>query len=329
MNKGFWDKLKKPIIVLAPMADVTDAAFRRIIVKHGKPDVIWTEFVSCDGLCSEQGRKNLSINLKYTKAEKPIVAQIFGSDPKNFYKCAQYIKKLGFDGIDINMGCPEKSICKQGSGAALINTPEIAKEIIREAKKGAGKLPVSVKIRTGYGKEDLENWVSHLVEAEPTVIIIHGRTKKEMSEVPVNWKLIGKVANKLKQKFPDNKRPLVIGNGDVVDLDDAYAKAEKYEVDGVMIGRGVLGNPWFFNPNKKATLEEKLSVLVEHTLLYEKILGNKKPFDIMKKHFKSYVSGFKGAKDLRIKLMACKDAKAVRQIIDNYTKDNPEASNLT
>ena len=319
-------------MVLAPMADITDAAFRRIIVKYGKPDVVWTEFVSCDGLCSEQGRKNLSINLKYTKAEKPIVAQIFGSDPKNFYKCAKYIKELGFDGIDINMGCPEKSICKQGSGAALINTPEIAKEIIRETKRGAGKLPVSVKIRTGYGKEDLEKWVNHLVEAEPAVIIIHGRTRKEMSKVPVNWKLIGKIVNKLKQNLPDSRRPLIIGNGDVVDLDDAYAKAEKHGVDGVMIGRGILGNPWFFDldkSNREITLKEKLSVLVEHALLYEKILGNRKSFDIMKKHFKAYVSGFKGAKDLRIQLMTCKDAKAVKQTVDDYMKANLGANNLT
>ena len=316
-------------MVIAPMADITDAAFRRIIVKYGKPDVVFTEFVSCDGLCSEQGRKNLSINLKYIKAEKPIVAQIFGSNPNNFYKCAKYIKKLGFDGIDINMGCPEKSICKQGSGAALFNTPEIAKEIIKETKRGAGKLPVSVKIRIGYGKEDLENWVNHLVEAEPAVIIIHGRTRKEMSKVPANWKLISKIANKLKQKLPDNKRPLIIGNGDVVDLKDAYAKAEKYGVDGVMIGRGILGDPWFFDLNKKVTLKEKLSVLAEHALLYEKLLGNKKPFDIMKKHFKAYVSGFKGAKDLRIKLMACKDAKAVKQIVNDYVEINLGANNLT
>lgn len=330
MNKGFWDKLKKPIMVLAPMADVTDAAFRRIIIKYGKPDVVFTEFVSCDGLCSEQGRKNLSINLKYIKSEKPIVAQIFGSDPRNFYKCAKYIKELGFDGIDINMGCPEKSICKQGSGAALFNTPEIAKEIIKETRKGAGKLPVSVKVRTGYGKENLENWVNHLIEAEPAVIIVHGRTRKEMSKVPANWKLIGKVVNKLKQKLPDDKRPLVIGNGDAIDLNDAYVKAEKYGVDGVMIGRAILGNPWFFDPNKReVTLKEELSVLVKHALLYEKILGSKKPFDIMKKHFKAYVSGFKGAKDLRIKLMACKDAKRVKKIIDNYIKTNLGANNLT
>ena len=165
MIKGFWKKLIstsnvdiKPILALAPMADVTDAAFRRIIAKYGKPDVMFTEFVSCDGLCSE-GRKNLLPILKYTEKERPIVAQVFGAKPENFYESAKLIKNLGFDGIDINMGCPDKKVLKQGAGAAIINNPKLAQEIIRQMKKGsrlfggqAGEMPVSVKTRISYYK---------------------------------------------------------------------------------------------------------------------------------------------------------------------------------
>ncbi len=307
-------------MALAPMADVTDAAYRLIIAKYGKPDVMWTEFVACDGLCSKEGRKNLEINLKYTEAERPIVAQIFGSNPKHFYKCAKLIKKLGFNGIDINMGCPDKAICKQGAGAALIKNPELAKEIICETKRGAGKLPISIKTRTGYNNQDLANWLNHLIEAQPAVIVVHARTKKEMSKVPADWKMLGQVIKNIRKEVPPEKMPLIIGNGDVKSLTEAYRKAEKYDVDGVMIGRGVFGNPWFFNKKKnpsKITLLDKLKVLIEHTKLYEKLLGGRKPFDNMKKHFKAYVSGFDGAKQLRIKLMACQNAGEVEKIF-NY-----------
>ncbi len=321
MNKGFWGKIKKPIMALAPMADITDPAFRILIAKYGKPDVMFTEFVSCEGLCSDEGRPNLLIDLVYTEKERPIVAQIFGSNPKAFYKTAKLIKKLGFDGIDINMGCPDKAICKQNSGAALIKDPELAKEIIRETKRGAGRLPVSVKTRTGYSKENLKEWLKHLIEAEPATIIVHARTKKEMSKVSADWELLGKVVKEIKKDLPASKRPLFIGNGDVKSLKEAKDKAKQHDLDGVMIGRGIFGNPWFFNPKKNLEtirLVDKLKVLVEHAKLYEKLLGQKKPFDIMKKHFKAYVFGFDGAKELRMKLMTCKTASEVENIVEGY-----------
>lgn len=308
-------------MALAPMSDITDPAFRKIIAKYGKPDVMFTEFVSCDGLCSKEGRPNLLIDLQYTEKERPIVAQIFGSNPKNFYKCAKLIKKLGFDGIDINMGCPDKAICKQNSGAALIKNPELAKEIIKETKRGAGKLPVSIKTRTGYTKENLKEWLEHLIEAEPATIIVHARTKKEMSKVPADWELLGKTIKQIRKKFIHKDLPLFIGNGDIKNLDEAKNKAKQYDLDGIMVGRGVLGNPWFFNSKKKLKdikLQDKLEVLVEHTKLYEKLLGKKKVFDIMKKHFKAYVSGFDGAKELRMKLMVCKTSKEVEKVINQF-----------
>src|SRR3990167_3412588 len=209
MVKGFWKKLAmsrrdldRPILALAPMADVTNAAFRRIIAKYGKPDVMFTEFVSCDGLCSA-GQKNLLPILKFTKKERPIVAQIFGAKPENFYESAKLIKKLGFDGLDINMGCPDKKVLKQGAGAALINNPKLAQEIIRQTKKGSGKMPVSVKTRIGYDKYDkkeFKKWLTALLECELDAITIHARTKKEMSLFTAKWEVVAE-AVKIRDEF--------------------------------------------------------------------------------------------------------------------------------
>lgn len=309
---NFWKKLKKPIFALAPMTDVTDAAFRRIIAKYGKPDVIWTEFVSADGLCSK-GKTKLLKTLKFNKKiERPIVAQFFGSKPENFYKCAQLAVKLGFDGIDINMGCPDKKVEKQGAGATLMKTPELAQKIIAETKNGAGKLPVSVKTRIGFNKPEIETWIPCLLKAKPDAIIIHGRTRKEMSKVPAHWDLIGKAA-----KIAKGSGVLIIGNGDVVSLNEAKEKAKRYNLDGIMIGRGIFGNPWLFNKKPpQITPKRKLKVLREHIALFDKLFKNKKSFNTMKKHFKAYISGFDGAKELRIKLMETKNAQEAEKILN-------------
>ncbi len=305
-------------MALAPMADVTDAAFRRIIAKYGKPDAMFTEFVSCDGLCSD-GRKNLLPILKFTKKERPIVAQIFGAKPENFYQSAKLIKKLGFDGIDINMGCPDKKVLKQDAGAALIKNPKLAQKIILETKRGAGKMPVSIKTRIGYDKYDkkeFKKWLIALLECEPAVITIHGRTKKEMSLVPARWDIIAEAVKIRNEFFGDEKdKTLILGNGDVQSVADAREKAKISGADGAMIGRAILGNPFLFDKNlKNISLKNKLSALLEHTKLFEKINKGRK-FDVMKKHFKSYISGFDGAKELRIKLMACKNAKEAEKVI--------------
>lgn len=315
MNFGFWGKIRKPILALAPMAGVTDYAFREMVTKYGKPDVIFTEFVSCDGLCSA-GKDKLLPDLKFSQKQRPIVAQFFGSKPENFYKCAQLVRKLGFDGIDINMGCPDRNIQKQNAGAKLILNPELAKKIILETKRGAGKLPVSVKTRIGYHQNEIESWIKHLIEAEPAVIIIHGRTKKEMSKVPADWQAIAQAAQIVKKSLPASKRPLILGNGDIKDLKDARAKAKMSGADGVMIGRAVFGNPWLFAPRQKEiSLEEKLKVVLEHTKLFEKTHRGGKNFDVMKKHYKAYLSGFDGVKELKIKLMLAKSAAEAQEII--------------
>ncbi len=355
---NFWDKLPKPFFALAPMADVTDAPFRRLIAKYGKPDVMWTEFVSADGLMSP-GQQALLQDLLYTESERPIVAQLFSSHPEKMREASKLCAELGFDGVDINMGCPDRSIEKQGCGAAMIKTPEIAKQIIRSAKEGikdAGKnIPVSVKTRVGYNKVEIDTWIPALLEEDISALTIHARTRKEMSLVPADWNRIKDVV-RIRDRM--KKQTLIIGNGDVTSLEDGRKKARATGCDGVMIGRAMFGNPWFFdqkrNLSQSATFsipilsrllpqkmirkiagdkkysesdvstKEKLKVLVEHCALFEEILGGTKSFAVMKKHFKAYTHGFAGAKELRVALMDCNDAGAVRVVVENFLHNHLE-----
>ncbi len=295
------------------MADVTDSAFRQIVVSCGKPDILYTEFTSCDGLCSEKGRPKLIPHLIFKGDERPIVAQFFGANPKNFYKCAQLAVELGFDGIDINMGCPSGKIVKQDSGAGLILNPELAKEIISETKRGAGDLPVSVKTRIGYNTIITEEWISKLIEAEPAAITLHGRTMKEMSKVPAHWDEIGKAAVLCrKADIP------IIGNGDIMTHQEGVEKAKQYDLDGIMIGRGVFSNPWFFNPAinpADKTSSERIELLKKHIELFTELWGSNKNFDVMKRFFKIYISDWDGAKELRADLMHARTKEEVAKIL--------------
>ncbi len=316
---GFWEKLPRPFFVLAPMADVTDAAFRRLIAKYGKPDVTWTEFVAVDGLLSP-GREVLLRDFMYSEEERPIVAQIFGSKPENFYKVAQMIVDLGFDGIDINMGCPDRNVEKQGGGAGMIKNPELALEVIKATIEGAQKdgkqIPVSVKTRIGYNKNELEDWLPKLLSAKPAAVTIHARTRKEMSDVPARWEHVARAV-----EIAKGTGTLILGNGDVKDLADAKQKAAETGTDGVMIGRGIFGNPWRFNPNvdiENISLEERFKVMLEHTKLFEDLLGDIKNFATMKKHYKAYVNGFDGAKELRVKLMETDSYDEVRKGVEQF-----------
>ncbi|MEN9647254.1 MAG: hypothetical protein RLY57_58 [Candidatus Parcubacteria bacterium] len=316
--KNFWKDLKKPFFVLAPMADVTDVAFRRIIAKYGKPDVTWTEFVSADGLARapEEGRKKLLKDLEYSESERPIVAQLFSSTPEYMEQAAALCQELGFDGIDINMGCPDKGIEKQGCGAAMIKHPAKAREIIRAAMKGAPNLPVTVKTRIGYNKNEIATWIPELLAEQPAAITVHCRTRKEMSKVPARWEHIREVTALRDALSPET---LIIGNGDVTDIDDAKNKCEEFGADGAMIGRGIFGNPWRFRrDNYIPTVPEKLRVMVEHTKLFQELLGDMKSFALMKKHYKAYVNDFEGAKELRAKLMETENADQVEEIVNNF-----------
>ncbi len=222
------------------MANVTDAAFRRVIAKYGKPDVMYTEFVSADGLCSA-GRDALLVDFKYTEAERPLIAQIFSAKPDKIFEAAQLIQKLGFDGIDINMGCPDKNVMKQCAGAALIKTPDLARELIRAAKAGAPNLPLSIKTRIGDTRNTLAEWLPVILEEKPAAVIIHARTRKEMSKVPAHWETIKEAVDIAK-----GSGVLIVGNGDVLNLAHARERVAETGCDGVMLGRAIFGNPWLF-----------------------------------------------------------------------------------
>ncbi len=300
--QGFWEKVPTPAVVLAPMADVTDAAFRRMFAKYGKPDVTWTEFVSVNGLLSP-GKNILLRDLLYSEGERPIVAQIFGGDPELFYDVAQLCVELGFDGIDLNMGCPDRNVEKQGGGSSLIKDPIRAQRIIARTIAGAevnGKrIPVSVKTRVGYNKVELEEWFPLILELEPAVLTVHARTRKEMSKVPARWEHVARAVELRNQYSPHTK---IFGNGDIRSKEEGIAMAKQFGADGAMVGRGVFGNPWFFGSHTP-TLRERVDALIEHMTLFDTLLGDLKSFAIMKKHVKAYLRDFDGAKELRLALM--------------------------
>ena len=327
---GFWEKLPKKAKLLAPMADVTDVAFREMIAKYsrmgedgGGPDVLYIEFVAADGLFSDEGRPKLMHLLKYNKKHRPIVAQIFSSNPKKMEEAARLCAELGFDGIDLNMGCPERNITKQGAGSAMIKTPELAQEVIYAAKRGAGDIPVSVKTRIGWTQNEVETWIPTLLETDISAIILHGRTRKQMSKVPADWDIIARAGEIVRASGKTTK---FIGNGDVISLKQADEYAEKYNVDGVMIGRGVFGKPWFFDSQaKERSVEEKLEIMLEHTRLFLELLPDQN-FNIMKKHYKAYISGFDGARELRGKCMEAHSYEEIEKYVYDFLSHNKSTS---
>jgi tRNA-dihydrouridine synthase len=333
------------------MADVTDAAFRRVITKCGKPDVMWTEFVSADGLYHTRELQKLSDaenplmqDLIYSKDERPIVAQLFTSKPEMMEYGAALVAELGFDGVDINMGCPDRSIEKQCAGASLMRNPVLARELIRAAKRGTGgKIPVSVKTRVGFNKIEhvppFGEWLTELLAEEPAALIVHARTRKELSKVPARWEHV-REAVELRNTLGSNT--LIIGNGDLVDIADARIKVAETGADGAMLGRAIFGNPWLFSelhvPHPSPLLskergplpldtgeagrgyipsrEEKLRVLVEHCYAFDELCSHKS-FAVMKKHFKAYVRDFDGAGELRDKLYGCETAKEIQAAVND------------
>jgi nifR3 family TIM-barrel protein len=338
-----WKELRsakgRPLYVLAPMADVTDAAFRRIITKYSSPDAVWTEFVSADGLAlaPELGRQKLLLDLIYTEQERPIIAQFFSSRPENMEKAARLAVEMGFDGIDINMGCPDSSIEKQGAGAAHIKNPSLAQEVILAAKQGA-RIPnelrtsteefldVSVKTRVGYNKVELDTWLPKILETKPSLVTIHARTRKEMSLVPARFEHVKEAVHIRNSLAPDT---LIFGNGDVRDIAHGAELARETSCDGLMLGRAIFGNPWLFNDSNygigKAKVDtvtmhvrHKLEVMIEHTKLFEELFKEKKSFAIMRKHYKAYVTNFDGAVELRTDLMKCETAEEVERITNTW-----------
>ncbi len=317
--QSFWQTLPNPFFVLAPMADVTDPAYRKVLAAHGKPDVTWTEFVSADGLYHTHGKGKLPDaenpllrDLQFTEAERPIVAQLFGGTPTAMEYAAKLCKELGYDGIDINMGCPDRSIEKQKCGAAMIKHPQLAAEIIAAAKTAG--LPVSVKTRIGYNKESIDEWIPFLFAQDIAALTVHLRTRAEMSKVPAHWNLMPRIVA-LRDTLAPHTR--ILGNGDVLSIKEAREKTELYGCDGVMLGRAIFGNADLFSGKDPAevTPKERLTALAELAFAFD-ALRPRKSFHILKKHIKAFVVGFDGAAELRATLMELSDYDALRAEID-------------
>lgn len=319
MTQGFWAQLPTPFFALAPMYDVTDAAFRAVIAQCGAPDVTFTEFVSAEGLAHPQGREKLDHHLWYTEAERPIVAQIFGTHPPAFEAAARLLRDKGFDGVDINMGCPEKNVVKAGAGAALITDPALARDLVYAARAGAGKMPVSVKTRIGFRRESVDTWMRQLLELQLPALTVHLRTQKEMSRVDAHWEVMPHIVA-LRDGITQQTR--IVGNGDVTSRAAGAERVAETGCDGIMIGRGVFGNPWVFADDGDApkTAHARLRMMVTHTHTFVRLFAGVKNFAIMKKHYKAYATGFAGANELRARLMMADNADAVARIVEDFLR---------
>lgn len=342
------------------MEGVTDAPFRQIMLKAGKPDVMFTEFTSVDGLFS-LGWDHVKQRLEYDDSERPLVAQIWGLVPENFFNAARLLKDLGFDGVDINFGCPVKDVIKMGACSAMINNKPLAAELIAATKEGlSGEIPLSVKIRIGFDKPQTEAWVGFLLEQGIEALTVHGRTTKELSKVPADWSEIAKAVNVRNQM---KSSTVIIGNGDVASREDAQQKSQETGVDGVMIGRGVFHDPYLFqksnasiaksltsslhtrvhDSNESLTqrhgaldlmsvsslsnknVRKRLELLLQHMHLYEAYWEGAKPFANLKKYFKIYCQGFDNAKELRVQLMESNTSVDVERILTTWIASNKEA----
>ena len=369
---SFWTTLPQPILGLAPMDGVTDAAFRRVVASQGRPDITFTEFTNVNEIC--RGPDHLLSSLIYSEAERPIVAQLYGKDPEQFYRAAQVVCELGFDGLDINMGCPSNSVAASGSGAALIKTPDLAHAILRAAKQGledwaAGQsihsqgfkpsriefvhelnyrrsgfpvvprrlLPLSVKTRLGFDCVVVERWVEHLLEARPAAITVHGRALQQMYRGAADWTAIAEAA-----KLAQGTETLILGNGDLTTLVDAVRRVAESRVQGVLVGRGTLGAPWFFREKEQArsafierldlsalpatmweppvSLRHRMQVMLDHARQYEAIAGLE-CFRSIRKHLGWYCKGFPHAAAMRGKMFGVSNVEDVERIVAEFCQD--------
>jgi tRNA-dihydrouridine synthase len=353
---NFWQVIKKPILGLSPMDGITDAAFRYTMAITAKPDVIFTEFINVDGMMFGDGK--VFRPLMYSEVERPIVGQIFGVDPAYFYKAAKILCEFGFDGIDINMGCPSKSVSGRGAGAGLIRTPELAKEIFSATEKGVAdwktggltdftekqmkkillfkeklisnrvvlgknnlsEIPVSLKTRIGYDTNIVEKWISTLMELHPANISLHGRLLKQMYTGKADWDAIALAADIVHAKQKVDKPTSILGNGDIKSMLEIPELIEKYRVDGVLVGRGTLGNPWFFEKNydkdrqQFEPFKEIVHKIVQQLEYYDKVFGEV-GFVSQRKHMCWYIKGFENASDIRSELVIAKDLNEVKKIL--------------
>lgn len=316
MKENFWRELPRPFFVLAPMEDVTDVVFRHVISEAGRPDVFFTEFTNTESYCHPEGIHSVRGRLTFTEDEQPIVAHIWGDKPEHFREMSIGMAEMGFKGLDINMGCPVPNVAAKGKGAGLILRPEQAAEIIQAAK--AGGLPISVKTRLGYTEiDEWRDWLTHVFKQDIANLSIHLRTRREMSKGDAHWDLIGEIKTLRDEIAPDT---LLTINGDIPDRKTGLELVEKYGVDGVMIGRGVFHNPFAFEKEpREHSSEELLGLLRLHLDLFDKYSEDEpRLFKPLRRFFKIYVRGIKGAGELRHKLMDTVTTDEVRMLLDEF-----------
>ncbi len=322
---NFWKEIAnthKPFFCLAPMEDVTDIAFREMFARYSKQSkdsnlVLFTEFTPSDGLAfgDENAQKRLRAKLSYTESQRPIVAQIYNSDPSRMRDAAALVQGLGFDGVDINMGCPVNAVVKQVSGAALIKHPDLAVELIRAVREGAPRVAVSVKTRIGYSsKDEMQEWLSTILREKPDALTVHLRTRSQFSRVPADWSLMSEI---IKLRDEISSETIIIGNGDVQSVEQGKILAHKYGCEGIMVGRGAFGTPDFFVGTVSTGKDAKIKMLIEHIELFDEMLlePEHKGYHVMKKHFKAYINGWSNAKELRVKLMNTQSTDEAIQIL--------------
>ncbi|HHO5879702.1 TPA: tRNA dihydrouridine synthase [Staphylococcus aureus] len=316
MKENFWSELPRPFFILAPMEDVTDIVFRHVVSEAARPDVFFTEFTNTESFCHPEGIHSVRGRLTFSEDEQPMVAHIWGDKPEQFRETSIQLAKMGFKGIDLNMGCPVANVAKKGKGSGLILRPDVAAEIIQATK--AGGLPVSVKTRLGYYEiDEWKDWLKHVFEQDIANLSIHLRTRKEMSKVDAHWELIEAIKN-LRDEIAPNT--LLTINGDIPDRKTGLELAEKYGIDGVMIGRGIFHNPFAFEKEpREHTSKELLDLLRLHLSLFNKYEKDEiRQFKSLRRFFKIYVRGIRGASEPRHQLMNTQSIAEARALLDEF-----------
>lgn len=350
MNQGFWDTLQLPILGLSPMDGVTDHPFREITKKYGQPAIIYTEFTSVEGVC--HGAKQLLKDFLYGEVQRPVIGQIYGTTPDFFRQTAIILCQLGFDGIDINMGCPAKNVAHSGAGAALIKTPKLAQEIIKATKQGVGDwlngqtvrdcqnvvpeiaieverrhadlpktaqerrdIPVSVKTRVGYDQPVIAEWIPNLLEMEPAAIALHGRTLKQQYGGLANWELIGQAA-----ELAHETKTKILGNGDVKTHADALKKTLDFNLDGVLIGRASMGNPFVFQTNEIPDIKLMIQIAIEHAKLFEETYAQNEKYSFlpMRKHLGWCIHDIEGGAKIRQEIYQTNSTAEFEEVVRKY-----------
>lgn len=316
MKENFWRDLPRPFFILAPMEDVTDIVFRHVVSEAGRPDVFFTEFTNTESFCHPEGIHSVRGRLTFSEDEQPMVAHIWGDKPEHFREMSIGMAEMGFKGIDLNMGCPVANVASKGKGSGLILRPERAAEIIQAAK--AGGLPVSVKTRLGYYDiDEWKDWLKHVFEQDIANLSIHLRTRKEMSKVDAHWELIAAIKEMRDEIAPNT---LLTINGDIPDRKTGLELAEKYGIDGIMIGRGIFNNPFAFEKEpREHTSKELLDLLRLHLSMFDKYSQEEsRLFKPLRRFFKIYVKGMRGASELRHQLMSTSTTDEARALIDAF-----------